>query len=154
MSRYGAGVTNRAGINTADSVYFQLRPTSTSQRIKVLQIVIAVLTAPSNAPQPYLTRSSAIGTNTATIAGLPYDSGDAASIVTLDSTWSAAPTITAANKIAVGAMGVTAGGGWIWDFRDMPLVMQASTTAGLCVVNAAASGATTGAFSCSFVWQE
>lgn len=154
MSRYGAGVTNKAGVNTADTVYFQVRPTTTGQRVKILQIVFAVLTAPTTAPQPYLTRSTAIGTVTTTIAGQSYDPADAASITTLDSAFSVAPTITTANKIAVGAMAVTAGGGWIWDFRDMPLIMAASTTAGLCIVNAAASGATVGAFSCSVVVQE
>ena len=154
MARYGAGVTNRAGINTADSAYFQLRPTTTAERLYVVQIVIAVLAAPSNAVQPYLVRSTAVGTNTATIAGLPFDGADGAAIGTLDSTWSVAPTFTAANKLSVGAMSVTAGGGWIWDLRDRPIVVDRVTTTGLVLANAAASGATTGAFSASFIWDE
>ena len=61
--------------------------------------------------------------------------------------------ITAANKIAVGALAVTAGGAWVWSFRDDPLILAASTSAGLCVV-CSASGATTGTFVASMLWQE
>lgn len=155
MSRYGAGVTGRAGVNTADTVLFQLRATSAVQRLKVLQIVFAVQSAPSTAPQPYLTRATANGTSSTTLAGQAYDPADATAIGTLDSAWSVNPTVTTANKIAVGAMAVTAGGGWVWDLRDMPIVLAASTTAGgLCIVNAAASGATLGTVSCNVVWQE
>jgi hypothetical protein len=153
MSRYGAGAS-RAGINTADSVYFQLRPTSAAQRLKVLEIVVGIALAPSTAPSLYLTRSSAVGTSTATLAGQPLDVADAAAIGTLDSTWSAAPTITAANKMGVGALATTAGGAWVWSFRDWPLVMAADTTDGLCVCNANLSGATAGTFTCSMLWQE
>ncbi len=152
MSRYGAGAS-RAGINTADSVLFQLRPTSTAQRIKVLEVVVGIAVAPSTAPSLYLTRSTAVGTSTATLAGLPLDPADATAIGTLDSTWSANPTITAANKIQTGSLAVTAGGAWVWSFRDWPLVLAASTSAGLCVV-CSASGTTTGTFTCSMMWQE
>lgn len=154
MSRYVAGVAGRAGINTADSVYFQLRPTTTAQRIKVLEVVVGVQIAPTSAPWFYLTRSTAVGTNTATLAGIPLDPADAAAIGTLDSTWSAAPTITTSAKLQVGALAVTAGGAWVWSFRDWPLIMTADTTDGLCVVNANASGATAGSFGCSMMWQE
>jgi hypothetical protein len=153
MSRYGAGAS-RVGINTADSVYFQLRPTTTAQRLKVLEIVVGIAAAPTTAPSLYLTRSTAVGTSTATLAGLPLDPADAAAMGTFDSTWSAAPTITAANKLQVGALAVTAGGAWVWSFRDWPLVMAASTGAGLCICNANASGATTGTFVASMLWQE
>ena len=155
MARYGAGVTNRAGVNSADTILFQLRATGTTQRLLVRQVVFAVLTAPTNAPQPYLTFASANGTSSTTLAGQKFDNADAAALGTFDSAWSGNPTITTANKLTVGAMAVTAGGGWIWDFRDVPLVMQASTTVGgLCIVNAAASGATVGAVSASVIWDE
>lgn len=153
MSRYGAGAS-RVGINVADSVYFQLRPTTTAQRIKVLEVVVGIAVAPTTAPSLYLTRSTAAGTSTATLAGQPFDPADAAAMGTLDSTWSAAPTIVAANKIQTGSLAVTAGGAWVWSFRDSPLVLDKITTAGLCVVNANASGATTGTFTCSMLWQE
>lgn len=153
--RYGAGVTNKAGVNTADTIMFQLRATATTERLRVVQVVYAVLTAPSTAPQPYLTRASANGTSSTTLAGQPFDSAETSALGTFDSAWSANPTITTANKIAVGSMATTAGGGWVWDFRDSPIVLAASTTAGgLCIVNAAASGATAGAFSCSVIWEE
>lgn len=152
--RYGAGVTNKAGVNTADTAYFQIRATATTERIAVVEIIFAILTAPTNAPQPYLTRTTAIGTVTTTIAGQAFDPADAASLTTLDSAFSVAPTFTAANKVGVGALAVTAGGAWVWSFRDKPLILPASTTAGLAIVNAAASGATVGAFSCSAIFDE
>jgi hypothetical protein len=152
--RYGAGVTNRTGVNTVDTVLFQIRPTSTAERLYVVQVVMAVLTAPSNALQPYLTRSTAIGTVTTTLAGQPLDPNETAAVGTFDSIFSVAPTIVTTNKIGVGAMAVTAGGGWVWDFRDRPVVLSAVTTAGLCIVNAAASGATVGAVSASVMWDE
>ena len=154
MSRFGAGVAGKAGVNTADTAYFQIRATATAQRLKLLQVVVAVQSAPTTAPVFYLARSTAIGTVTTTLAGQPYDTADSTAKGTLDSAFSVAPTFTAANKIAVGPMAVTAGGGWVWDFRDMPLIIPDLTTAGIVVVNANASGATVGSFACSAVWQE
>lgn len=154
MSFYGAGAT-KAGINTADQVYFQLRPTATSQRLKIFQIVVNIAVAPTTAPSFYLVRSSAIGTNSATLAGQPLDPNDPASIATWDSNFSAQPTFTAANKMATGALAVTAGGAFVWTFpSDAPIVLAASTTAGLCVANTNASGATTGTFVASCLWRE
>ena len=153
MSRYGAAVT-AAGVNTANTAYFQIRPNATSQRVKVLQIVIAVATAPTTAPVFYLSRSTAIGTNSSTLAGQPFDPSDTSSIVNLDGGFSAAPTFSTTNLMAVGPMAVTIGGGWVWDFRDMPIILAASTTAGLVIANANASGATLGSFRCSAMWQE
>lgn len=154
MSRFGAGVAGKAGVNTADTAYFQVRETATAQRLKLLQIVVAVQSAPTTAPVFYLARSTAIGTVTTTIAGQAFDPADSSAKGTLDSAFSVAPTFTAANKIAVGPMAVTAGGGWVFDFRDMPIVLAASTTAGLVIANANASGATLGSFACSAMWQE
>jgi hypothetical protein len=152
---YGAGAT-RAWLNATDSVHFQLRPTGTTQRIKVYQVIVNVAVAPTTAPVWYLTRSTAIGTNTTTLAGQPLDGADAASIATLDSVFSVAPTITAANKITVGGLATTAGGTFVWTFPiDAPIVLAASTTAGLCVVDATASGVTTAnGVTCSMVWSE
>lgn len=151
MSRYGAGVT-AAGVNTANTAYFGLWSTSGAQRLKLLQVTVAVATAPTTAPVFALARSTARGTQGSTLAGLPFDTGDAAAIGTLDAAYSAAPTFTNTNIISVGPMAVTAGGGWIWDFRDSPLILAVSN--GLVVFNINASGATLGSFRCSMMWQE
>jgi hypothetical protein len=42
----------------------------------------------------------------------------------------------------------------IWTFYDAPLVVAASTTAGLVLANAPASGATLGTFTGYFDWDE
>lgn len=153
--RYGAAVAGRAGVNTADTIMFQLRSTSAAVRLKVYQIVVAVQSAPSNAPVFYITRASANGTSSTTLAGQVTDSADPTSLGTLDSAWSVNPTITTANKIDAGALPVTAGSTWVFPFWDEPLVLQASTTAGgICVVNSVAAGATLGSFTCSFRWSE
>jgi hypothetical protein len=143
-------------VNAADTVMFQLRSTTTATRLEIFQIVVGVQSAPSNAPVFYLTRASANGTSSTTLAGQIMDSADPAAAGTLDSAWSVAPTVTPANKIQVGPMAVTAGGGWVWTFpSDAPLRLATSTTAGgLAVVNAVASGTTLGSFTCSVLWRE
>lgn len=151
MSRYGAGVT-AAGVNTANTAYFGLWPTTTAQRIKVLTVTVAVATAPTTAPVFALARSTARGTQSTTLLGQALDPADATAIGTLDGGYSAAPTFTNTSIIGVGPMAVTAGGGWIWDFRDWPLVLP--TNGGLVVFNINASGATLGSFRCSALWQE
>lgn len=154
MSFYGAGAS-KAGVNTANTAYWQLRPTGTSQRIKIFQIVVNIAVAPTTAPSLYLARSTAIGTNSATLAGQPLDPADPASIATWDSNFSAAPTFSTTNQLATGGLAVTAGGAFVWTFPpDAPLVLAASTTAGLVVANANASGATAGTFVGSCLWRE
>jgi hypothetical protein len=141
-------------VNTADTAYFQVRATATAQRLKLLRVVVAIQVAPTTAPVFYVARSTAIGTVTTTLAGQPFDTADSAAKGTLDSAFSVAPTFTTGNKMDVGPMAVTAGGGWVFDFRDSPLVIPDLTTAGIVIVNANASGATTGTFSCAAQWQE
>lgn len=149
--RYGAGVT-AAGVNTANTAYFGLWATSGAQRLRLMQVVVAVATAPSTAPVFALARSTARGTQGSTLAGQPFDTADTAAIGTLDAAYTVAPTFTNTNIMGIGPMAVTAGGGWVWDFRDSPIVLAVSN--GLVVFNVNASGATLGSFRCSMVWDE
>lgn len=151
--RYSAGAS-RAGINTANSAYFQLRSTSTAERLYIVEVGINISVAPTTAPNFYLSRSSAVGTSTATLAGQPNDPGETAAQGTLDSTWSAAPTFSTSNFIRIGGLAVTAGGMLIWTFYDAPLIVPASTSQGVVLANANASGATTGTFTGYFTWDE
>jgi hypothetical protein len=139
-------------VNTANTAYFGLWPTTATQRLRLLQVTVAIATAPSTAPVFALARSTARGTQSTTLAGLPFDTGDTAAIGTLDGGFSAAPTFTNTSILAVGPMAVTAGGGWVWDFRDSPVVLAVSN--GLVVFNINASGATLGSFRCSMIWEE
>lgn len=154
MSMYGAGAT-MAGINTANSLVADLHPTGTTTRLKIFQIICGIAVAPTNAPLFYLVRTTAAGTVTTTIAGQPLDPADPASVATLNTVNSVAPTFTAANKIAVGALAVTAGGAWVWTFPDdAPLTIAATTATGVAVINANAAGATLGTFAASMLWRE
>ena len=152
MSRYMAS-NSKAGVNTAGTIMWQLRPTTAAQRLKVLEIGIGIAVAPSTAPSFQLVRTTAVGTSTTTAAGQPYDPADAAAIGTLDSAWSANPT-SSGTVMRQSGLAVTAGGQLFWTFYDVPLILAASTTAGLAIVNANASGATTGTMTCYCVWQE
>jgi hypothetical protein len=153
MPRYSASAT-RAGINTANSAYFQLRNTVTTQRLYVVEIGIGIATAPTTAPVLYVSRSSAVGTSTATLAGQPNDPGETSAVGTFDSTWSSAPTFSTTNFLRMGGLAVTAGGYLIWTFYDAPIVVPASTSQGLVFANSAASGSTVGSFSAYCTWDE
>ena len=151
--RYSAGFS-RAGINTANSAVAQLRNTATSQRLYIVEIGIGVAVAPTTAPAFYLSRSTAVGTSTATLAGQPRDTGETAAQGTLDSTWSANPTFSTTNFMRFGGLATTAGGFIIWTFYDAPLIVAASTSVGLVIANANASGTTTGTFTGYMEWDE
>ena len=153
MARYSAS-GSRAGINTANSAYFQLRPTSTAERLYVVEIAVNIGVASTTAPILYVARSTAVGTSTATQAGVSHEPGDVTAVGTLDSTWSTAPTFSTTDKIRQGGLAVTAGGMLIWTFYDAPIVLSASTSAGLVIANANASGSTTGTFTASVSWDE
>jgi hypothetical protein len=154
MTRYGAGVS-RAGINTADTAYFNLFG-GTGERLKIVQVTVNIAVAPTTAPAFYLARTTARGTQASTLAGQPIDTADVAAVGTLDvcGTAGSQPTFTAGNKIVSGGLAVTAGGMLIWTFFDEPLIVPATAAAGLALCNANASGTTTGTFHCSMLWDE
>lgn len=154
MDRYGAGITN-SGINTANTAYFNLSTTSTATRGKILQITVGIAVAPTTAPAFYLTRTSARGTATSSLTGLPLDPAGPTALLQIEQCASGAqPTFTNTNKLAVGALAITAGGAWVWSFYDQPLVVPATSANGIAVCNTNASGATTGTFVCSALWDE
>ena len=153
MARYGASFAV-AGVNTANTFTVNLMNTGTAVRLRVMQVAIGISVAPTTAPQFYLSRTTARGTNTTTLAGQPFDSGEPTSQATLDLTNSGAPTFSTTLKIVGGGLATTAGGWWIWDFRDSPLVIPATAASGLAIVNANASGSTTGTFAGYMTWEE
>lgn len=153
MDRFGAGVT-MSGINTANLAYFLLLGGAT-RRLRIRQIMVNIGVAPTTAPAFALVRTTVRGTQASTLAGLPLDTGVPAGIGTLDVCASATqPTFTVGNQIARGGLAITAGGVYVWSFWDVPLIVPATAAAGLAVVNVNASGATTGTFSCSMLWDE
>lgn len=150
---------SRAGINTAGpQLYWQLRSTTTV-RLKVVEIGIACSVAPTTAPLFQISRATtSLGTASTTLTGQMFDSADGnagAGAGIFESAWSVAPTINTTFHRMFG-LPVTAGGGFIWTFPlDSPLVIGASGTAhALQITNANASGATTGTFTAYCVWEE
>lgn len=153
MARYGASFSV-AGTNAANTFVVNLTNTSTTLRLRVGMIAVGVSVAPTTAPQFYLSRATVRGTNTTTLIGQAFDPADPAAIATLDLTNSVAPTFSTTLKIAGGGLAVTAGGWWIWDFRDIPIVITNTAASGLTIVNANASGTTLGTFAGYLVWDE
>lgn len=155
MRSYGAGVT-RAGINTADTAYFNLTNAGTAARLYVVQIVIIQAVNPTTAPVFYLARTTTRGTQASTLAGQALDAGDQASTGTLDVTGTGAsqPAFTAASKIDMAGLPLTVGSAWVFPFYDDELVVPATANNGIAICNANASGATTGTFYCAYKWRE
>ena len=153
MTRYSAA-GSRAGINTANSAMFQIRNTGTAHRIFIVELGINVAVAPTTAPAFYVSRSSAVGTNSATLAGQANDPGEPSAVGTLDTTWSVNPTFSTTAFLRYGGLAVTAGGMLIWTFYDEPLVVKASTSEGIVIANANAAGATLGTFTAYATWDE
>lgn len=153
MARYSTGFSV-SGVNTANTAAANLANTGTTQRLRVLQVAIGIASAPTTAPSFYLSRATARGTQTTTVAANPFDTGDAAAIGTIDTAWSVAPTFSTSAQLTRGGLSTTAGGWWIWDFRDFPLIVPNTTASGLVVANANAAGATVGTFAGHFIWEE
>lgn len=153
MSRYVRGFSV-AGVNTANTQLCNLVNTASTERIQVLQVAVGVAVAPTTAPSFYLARSTARGTQTTTAAGLAFEMPEITTSATLDTAWSVAPTFSTTSQLVRGGLATTAGGWWIWDFRDCAIEIDATTGLGLVLVNANASGATTGTFTGHIVWEE
>lgn len=153
MARYAAGFSV-SGVNTANTQTANLTNTGTTQRLRVLQIAVGVAVAPSTAPSFYISRATARGTQSTTVAALPFDTNDAAALGTIDTAWSVAPTFSTTAQLVRGGLSTTAGGWWVWDFRDSPLIVPPTAASGLVLANANASGGTTGTFTGHFIWEE
>src|SRR5262245_49183233 len=142
--RYEVG-SSKAGVNTANTVMWQLR--APTRRTRLYELGIFCETAPTTAPQFVLARATAGGTSTTSTLGQALDPNDAAGTSTLDSAWSSAPTFTTSGPfLRRMALPVTAGSGIIWTWPDQPLVITTTATTFLVIANAAASGATLGQF--------
>lgn len=154
MPVYSSSIS-RAGVNVANTAYWQLIPSATV-RLRVREIGLFVNTAPTTAPNFALIRSTALGTATTTTAGVAHSPSVPASAGALQSAWSVAPTFsTTGPNLRQVNLPVTAGAGVIWSFpADQAVELLASTAVGLVLFNINASGATTGNFTAYFTWEE
>lgn len=144
-----------AGVNTANTAYSNLLG-GTGDRLLVRSVIANVSVAPTTAPIFYLVRTTGRGTQASTLIGQAFDAADVAAVGTLDvcGTGASQPTFTNTNRISAGGLAITAGGAFVWTFYDVPLVVPATANNGLAVANLNASGATTGTFVISYIWDE
>ena len=154
MGVYRASVANRAGVNTANTVLFQLK-NSTAQRLYIVEFGISIAVSPTTAPQFALARSTATGTSSTTILGTASDSADVAATGTLDSAWSSAPTFTTAGPFLwSAATPTTAGSAWAWVAPTDRARIVVPASGGVVLADLVASGATTGNFNFYIAWEE
>ena len=149
---YSVG-NSKAGVNTANTVMWQLKAAA-ADRLHIREIGIFVSGAPTTAPLFALARSTALGTSSTSTLGQALDTGDPAATGTLDSAWSSAPTFnTAGPFIRLAGLPVTAGSGVIWTFAYGECIVV-PVSAGLCIANVNASGATVGNMVVYVTWTE
>ncbi len=142
MSRYEV-TSAKAGVNTANTLMWMLRPDAT-ERLHLLELALSVEVAPTTGPAWRLNRPTAVGTSSANVVPQQEDPDTAATGARLDTTWSAAPTLGGVDMRRF-AIPAAVGSGVVWTWYDAPLVIPKG--AGLCIVNANASGATLGTLS-------
>jgi hypothetical protein len=147
-----AATSSKSGVNTATTTMWSLWSTGGSLYIQTLIVQIPV--APTTIPDLYVVRTTARGTQTATVAGNPYDPNDNAATGTLDTTWSANPTVGAVGTAMLRMpLPLSAGATFYWT-ADTLNAMWVRNAAGLAIVNGNASGATTGTFNLTIAWRE
>jgi hypothetical protein len=140
VARYSV-THNKAGINTANSLMWQLRPVT--NRSYLLELGLSVAVAPTNGPEFILSRSLTLGTSSATVVPQIEGSLGKAATLLLDTTWSVAPT-TATIPMRRYAVPNAIGSGVVWTWYDKPLEIDLGATFAIQIVNGNASGVTLG----------
>lgn len=154
MPRYSAAASF-SGINTAARAYAVLKAGS-ARRLFIRRVMIAMPVIATTAPSFQLLRQTAAGvTPGATTTPQALDAADVAATAVLETGgYGTQPTLSTATPMEAAALPLTAGAGWVWNFMDVPLVVNLGTANGLAIYNLNASGATTGTFIASFLYDE
>lgn len=140
MARYTV-TSNKAGVNTANTIMWQLR--AVTSRAYLLELGLSVAVAPTTGPEFIMFRSATAGTSTATVTPQPEGSLAPASSLLLDTTWSANPT-SAATAMRGFAVPNAIGSGIVWTWYSKPLEIEPAATGHIQIVNGNAAGATVG----------
>lgn len=144
---------SKAGVNTANTVMWQVRAPTRLTRIKTVGIFVEV--APTTAPQFVLARATAGGTSTTSTVGQLGNPIGIAATTTVDSAWSSAPTFTTSGPfLAKATLPVTAGSGVYFDIGEGIWCRNGTATDNLVIANAVATGATVGSFGLHVIWDE
>lgn len=141
-----------AGVNAADAVLANLK-TAAGMRALIREIFVGIEVLPTAAPIFGLKRMNAVGTGAITNATvMQHDVADGAVQSALETAWATLrPTVTGGSARR-GAVPLALGNGFLFDFTNRPMIVPVS--AGLCIVNRIASGATVGTFGGYVTWEE
>jgi hypothetical protein len=153
MSRYSAAGTV-GGTNTAGTQLFTLQANSAAANARIREIGVNVAVSPSTAPAFYISRQTVAGTATTTLAGQPNDPATTVTSSYNFISMGGNGTFSTSLFIRYGGLSTTAGGMLIWTFYDDPLIVTPGSGHGITIVNANASGATTGTFTGYMCWDE
>lgn len=155
MPQYEVSGRSTITTATAGTVLFGLR--AGGHRMKLLEVFMTNVTAPTTSGGVGLVRFTADGATWTSVSALPDDPGDAASTAFIFTAATTPPTTGGvATTLRRWHHGTAIGNGgsvWTWD-RISPLVVSHATaaTAGLAVINLQATVAATYDF--SFRWIE
>lgn len=145
MTRYSVSHT-KAGVNTADTIMWMLRPGSNDD-FYVYEIGLSIQVAPTTGPMWRVAKATALGATPTQATPVLEDAGVTTANGRLDISWVTPPTAAAqsANSDLRRYTPTNAiGNGIVWTWYDKPLYLAAG--AGLCIVNGNAAGATLGSF--------
>lgn len=150
MARFEVA-NNKAGTNTANTLMWQFKTAATS-RARVFEMSLSLAGTATTGPSWRLVRSATIGTANATVAAEEEDPGGGAATAVLDTGWTTQPTFAAVDMRRYGTPG-TAGSGIVWTWPDhRPLIVPPSS--GISIINANATGASTGPMNIYIVFEE
>lgn len=154
MAIYRSAQNAKAGVNTANTVMWQLRAPA-SLRLRIKEIIWTVSVAPTTATQIVIARHLTLGTSSTTTLGQTTDPGEPAAVGTMDSAWSVAPTFTTTGPFLFAVtVPTTAGSTFYWASPGPDHDIIVPVSSGIQFIQANASGATTGSHSLSVSWQE
>ncbi len=141
MSRYDV-TSAKSGVNTANTIMWAIK--AGASRVRLLELALSVEVAPTTGPAWRFNRPTAVGTATATVTPQAEDPSTGASLTLLETTWSAAPTLAGTDHRRF-AIPNSIGSGIVFTWYDRPFIIAAAGS--LAIVNANASGTTTGTLS-------
>jgi len=143
--RYSVSHT-KAGVNTADTVMWMLRPGSNDD-MYVYEIGLSIAVAPTAGPMWRLAKATGLGTTP--VQATPQLEGPGSNTANgkLDISWASSPTIAAQSAFTDQRRFTPTnaiGNGIVWTWYDVPLYIPVG--GGLCIANGVAAGTTLGSF--------
>jgi hypothetical protein len=140
VARYSV-TSNKAGVNTANTIMWQLR--AVTNRAYLLELGLSVAVAPTTGPEFILYRSLTQGATPTSVQPQPEGSLAPTMTAQLDTAWGTPPTL-ATVPMRRYAVPNAIGSGIVWTWYDKPLEIEPATTGQIIIVNGNATGATTG----------